>query len=193
MADEITIKDESKPFAQCPEGQHQAVCVDVVLLGEKVESFSGKPAKIANKLALVYQVDEVNPDTGKRFEISVEKTVSMFETAGLRKWLEAWRGKAYSEDEAKKKGVQPHKMVGINALLTVQSKVSGKGRTYSAAMNIAPLHKSMTAIAVNGYERAPFWTQRKEQYAKDAADFRRASQTSEEAPPADHEDDDLPF
>ena len=196
MADEITIRDDSKPYTPCPEGQHLAVCADVILLGDKVESYPGNPPKVVKKLALVYQVDEINPDTGKRFEISTEKTVSMNEKAGLRKWLEAWRGKAYSDQEAKEKGVQPHKMVGVNALLAVAHKTSGKGKLYANAMNIAPIHKSMTPIAVEGYERGEFWTKRKEEYAKQVADFLRAA-GQDGPPPSDYhpedEDDDLPF
>lgn len=202
MADVVTVKDESPAYTNCPEGVHVAVCVDVIDLGERVESFQGKPPKIVHKLALVYQADEINPDTGKRFELSVEKTVSFGEKAGLRKWLEAWRGKPYTAEQAKA-GVLLHKMEGAAGLITVAHQQSQQGRTYAKLTNISPLPKGTVAIKADGYARAEFWTKRREEYAAEVAKFRAAhvparvgTGSGDEPPPyvpPAEDGDDLPF
>jgi hypothetical protein len=196
--DVLTVKDTSTSFTPAPEGQHQAVAVDVIDLGERVEQFQSNPARIVHKVALVYQIDEENPETGKPFEIAVEKTVSFNSKAGLRKWVEAWRGKAYTEDEAKQQGAPLHKMVGVNGFIVIEHKVSKGGRTYGLASNIMPKPKNVPAISPDGYERADYWTKRKEEYAAGVATHRALQQTAasyDEMPAAlqDEDESDLPF
>lgn len=195
--DTVTVKDTSQSFTPAPEGQHLAVAVDVIDLGERVETYQGADPQLRHKVAIVYQIDETNPDTGKRFEIAVEKTASFHARSGLRKWVESWRGKAYSDEEAKTKGAPLHKMVGVNGLIVVEHRTSQKGRVYGLASNITPKPKSMNAIEPLDYERAEFWTKRKEEYATAAAAFKATVSQNGSAPPPSEpppdEDDDLPF
>jgi hypothetical protein len=107
MPDVITAVSTGTSFAPHPEGGFPMVCVDTIDLGEKVEQFPGSPAKIVHKCAVVFQSGEKNEE-GRLFDLSAEYTVSMYETAALRKLLEAWRGKAYTEEQAKQ-GVPVHK------------------------------------------------------------------------------------
>lgn len=88
MSDEITITYEKPKFPIHPAGVAIGVCVDVIDLGEKVEQYQNYPAKIVRKVAIVFQSEEVNPETGKPFELSVERTVSFGSKAALRKFLE---------------------------------------------------------------------------------------------------------
>lgn len=168
------------------------VCVDTIDLGEKVEQYPGSPAKIVHKCAVVFQSGERNEE-GRLHELSAEFTVSMYETAGLRKLLEAWRGRAYTEEEAKK-GVPVHKLVGQPALIQVTHKVSGKGRAYAKIGSIMPLPKGMTAPTLPKYERPDFWAERKAEYAEGVAKHRGTQYQDDDLPPPhDEADDDLPF
>lgn len=196
--DVVTVKDTSTSFTPAPEGQHQAVAVDVIDLGERIETFQGQPPRVVHKVAIVYQIDETNPDTGKPFEIAVEKTASFNAKAGLRKWVEAWRGKAYTEDEAKQQGAPLHRMVGVNCFLVIEHKVSKNGRTYGLASNIMPRPKNVPMMEPEGYERADYWTKRKEEYAASVSTHRALQQQApkgfEDFPEAlEPIDDDLPF
>jgi hypothetical protein len=162
--------------------------------------YQGAPAKAVPKIAIVYQIDEVNPETGKRYEVSVEKTLAFGPTAGLRKWLGNWRGKQYSDDEARNVGAPIHKLVGVNCLLTVEHKTSGKGRVYAIASNISPKPKAMTGnLAALDYTRGDYWEKRKEEYAASVAAHRAVQGNGggeyDHVPPHDdaHDDDDLPF
>lgn len=169
MADKITVRDSSKSgsFAPHPEGTFASVCVDVIDLGERVEKWQDEE-KLSYKIALVFDAGEKNPETGDSFLIHPEFTASMNERASLRAFLESWRGRGYTKDEAHT-GIPVDKLVGAKALITVEHKVSGAGRTYAKVRGVSPLPKVMPAPDVNGYKRPDFWAQRKEEYARAVA------------------------
>lgn len=195
MADQVTARDAGAKFLPHPEGQFAVSCVDVVNLGERVETYPGKPPRIVSKCALIFESGELNPETGERHTVSAEFTVSMSAKAGLRILLEAWRGKSYTDDQARA-GVPIHKLVGQPALLSVEHKVSGSGRTYAKIRTISPLPKGMEAPDGSGYTRAEFWDQRKTDYAEEVARFRSqtaAANHDDDFGNDDGGDDDLPF
>lgn len=178
---------EPHPIAQCV-----VACVDVIDLGEKVEQFEQNPAKIVHKAALVYQSEEVNAE-GKPYEVTTEFTVSMHERAGLRKLLSAWRGKPYSEEEALA-GAPLHKLVGVYGFASIIHKTSGAGRTYAKIDSLMPLPKRMEKFPLGEYERAPYWAERKAEYAAGVAKFRGVTTSFDEKPEAlEEESDDIPF
>jgi hypothetical protein len=182
----IAKADPGKTFAKAPEGQHQAVCVDVIDLGMHEESFGGKSKGLTHKCAIVFQIDEVNPETGKRFEIGKEFTVSMGEKANLRKFLGSWRGKSYTATEAEQ-GTPLHKLGGVNALIQIEHKQSTQNpdRTYANIISVSSLPKGMKPIAPLDYARDQFWI---DKIAKpDRPEF------SSNANSGIDEDDELPF
>lgn len=170
MADNITARGEPG-YTPAPEGQYQAVCADVIDLGERLEQFQGNTPKIVRKAAIVFQLSEINPDTDKPFEPSVEKTVAFGPSAGLRKFLSQWRGKAYTDAEAAA-GVPLAKLVGVNAILQIEHKVSASGRTYAKISNIMPPMPKMPKLTVKDYERSEHWLQRRADYAQEVQRFR---------------------
>lgn len=195
MADTLVAKGSDSKFKPHPEGQFVAQCVDAIDLGERVEEFAGKPKKLAHKCALVFRTGEKNAETGEYIDIGREFTVSMGEKANLRKFLESWRGKKYTPDQIEK-GVPLHKMAGNWALITVEQTTSGAGRVYAniaAAVGVPEMMRASLPTFPE-YKRPDFWTQRKEDYAKEASSFRAVSA----APPSDDDngpmdDSDLPF
>lgn len=194
MSDQMMVKNEGGAgFAPAPEGSCIGVCVDVIDLGEKVERYQNNPPKVVPKVAIVFQTADENPDTGKPFDVSVEKTVSFHEHAGLRDFLTRWRGKAYTDAEAAQ-GIPLHKLEGVNAMLIIEHKVSGAGRTYAKIGNIAPAARGSTKVVARNYERAAYWAQRKADYAA-AVQAHRATQPAAPlaAAMAGTETDDLPF
>jgi hypothetical protein len=199
MPDQLTVKDEGKSFTPCPEGSQHAVCVDVIDLGETMESFQGNAAEKKHKVALVFQTDEENADTGKRYEPSVEFTVSFGPKANLRKFVGNWRGKPYSDEEARESGAPLHKLVGVNAILNIQHKTSGAGRLYAIIASVAPPMKNMAKIVPHHYERSEHWAKRKEEYAGKVREHERLTSpvgevpNFDDPPPQFDGPDDLPF
>lgn len=201
--DTITVADEGQRFTPHPEGQFAAVCVDVIDLGRVVKSYPGSKSYVAKELALVFWTGEVNEE-GEPHEVSAKMTVSMGSKANLRAFLEAWRGKSYTDDEAKA-GVPLHKLVGHAALLSVEHKTSAKGRTYAKIKAVSPLPKAMPKPDLPEYTRPPFWLEVMEANAAAVNVFLRTDdQPKAKTKPVDTdfddfpealdaEDDDLPF
>lgn len=189
MADRKNVKDEAKEFPQHPEGPVAAVCVDVVDLGLRPESFQGQPAVAKDKTALVFRTAETRED-GKPWELSIELTTSLGKKSNMRRLLEAWRGKPYTDEETKKQGIPLDKLAGVPALLTVSHQVSAKGNTYAKIMAVGPLPKAMAALtpSTSGYERQEFWAKKQAQYR---AEF-EAHAAKQPSGKADADFDDFP-
>jgi hypothetical protein len=198
MADTLVAKGSDAKFKPHSGGQFVALCVDAIDLGERVEKYQDQPEKLAHKCALVFRTGEKNPDTGDLIDVQREFTLSMHAKAGLRIFLEQWRGKAYTDDQITQ-GVPLHKLTGQYALLTIAQKQSGNGRTYANITACVGVPQAMrgTLPSFPAYERADYWQTRKDEYAKAARTFRAAAA----APPADDDwdqsqssdEEDLPF
>jgi hypothetical protein len=211
MPDSITVKMDQaqKSFTPCPAGSHHAVCVDVIDLGWTADQYKDQPIRVVRKAALVFQTDEENAETGKRYEPSVEFTIGQeFEdgrqvaTFGprskLRQFLTSWRGKEYGDAEAAE-GAPLHKTVGVNAVLGILQRTSvASGRTYAVIDTVSPTLKTLPKLVPHNYERSEHWEKRKAEYAEKLAAY-RATHTGgavpnfEEPPPGLEPDDDLPF
>jgi hypothetical protein len=198
VSDAITAKGSDKKFTPHSEGQFVGVCVDTIDLGDSVEMFAGQPAKLAHKCAIVFRTGERNESTGEYIDIGREFTVSMNEKANLRKFLEQWRGKAYTAEEVEE-GVPLHKLTGQPALLTISHKTSGAGRTYANVTACVGVPKQMAAGIgkYEDYDRADYWDEKKKAYADAARKYRAdsAPASAEEFDDSQAFDDssDLPF
>lgn len=213
MPDQITVKmdpNSNKTYPLPPAGSQHSVCVDVIDLGWAVDQYQDQPIRVIHKVALVFQTDEQNLDTGKRFEPSIEFTVEQeFEdghivtTFGprskLRQFLAKWRAKDYSDDEAKV-GAPLHKLVGVNAMLNILHKQSkaNPDRTYAVIEGATGIPKALPKIQPADYTRSEHWEKRKAEYAEKLAAY-RATHTGgaipnfDDPPPQLDTDDDLPF
>lgn len=167
MADEVTARateNESK-FKPHPEGTFGAVCVDVIDLGLKVDSWQGQ-TKIQPKCVLVFASGKLNPGTNDPYDVSLEFTLSMSDKSNLRRFLESWRGKKYTEEQAKA-GVPLHKLEGKSGLITVEHHDSKSGRTYGKILTISPLPEGYPAPTVPPYTRSKFWADHKAAYLEE--------------------------
>lgn len=195
MADEITATGSSVKFTPHPEGQFAARCVDTIALGEKVEQWGDFPEKLVTKVALVFRTGEKNADD-HYIDLSAEFTLSMGDKANLRKFLEQWRGKPYTEEQVEA-GVPLHKLLNQNALVSVAHKRSRRERTYAVINAIMPLPKAMPPVAESLYDRADYWEERKKEYAKGVQDYKRSvtpvSDDFSDFPEGQDDDSDMPF
>ncbi len=99
----LTAKETVNNIAPVPEGVYTAVCYSVVDAGHQ---YSEKFDKVARKVVLTWEIPELSIDIerdGKKLNlpraISKRYTVSLADKAILRKDLEAWRGRAFTEKE----------------------------------------------------------------------------------------------
>lgn len=144
-----TAGGSGKKYAPPSEGVVQAVCVDIIDIGKVTSTFAGE-TKTQHKIQVVWQIDE-RRDDGKRFHVSKWYTLSFHKKANLRKDIEAWRGKAVTDDE-EQVGFELEDLKGWQCLLTLQHKASGEN-TYANVIGISPLMKNMAKMDVEPYER----------------------------------------
>ena len=192
----VRMPAKGADFEMPPTGAHIAVCYRVIDLGTQETTYLGQK-KLTHQILISWEMPDELMTDGRPFSIHKRYTYSSSPKANLRKDLESWRGKSYSDDQARE-GVPLHKLVGHHALISVEHKRSAKGRTYGNIKAIAPLPKAMHGPGVDGYKRAEFWAARKEQYAEEARKWAAQMLAKQDGPPLDEDqaqDDDgeMPF
>lgn len=134
-------------YSPAPEGLHQAVCCDVIDLGEVPGKFGTKPM-----VKIRWQLEEIDPKNKKRYSASKRYNNSLHEKATLRKDLETWRGKKFTEKELDKFDLE--KLIGVNCQLSISHNVKEDGEIYANVMTIVPINPKMKKITVSeDYER----------------------------------------
>jgi hypothetical protein len=166
----IIAESSGKTFEPIAAGSYVARCYSIVLLGTFEEDFQGTK-KVVQKVKITFEL----PTEMKVFDeakgeqpqiISIDFTLSMAEKANLRAFLTNWRGKAYTEEEAKK--VDISKMVGVPCQLSIIHRTSkSNGRTYATIASASMLMKGFEApkqinpsvlFNVNQFDKAVFET-----------------------------------
>ncbi len=142
----LIAKDNKTTFTPAPEGLHQAVCVDVIDLGLVKTQWGEK-----HKVELVWQLDQNNPETGKRFTVRKRYGLSLHSKAVLRMDLESWRGKKFSPQELE--GFDLEKLLGINGQVQVVHTLSDDGRIFGNVQAVVPIGKGMTKLRAEDYTR----------------------------------------
>jgi hypothetical protein len=144
----IIAKASGSNFVPAPAGAHAAVSVDVVDLGTLEVTYAGKTKK-QHKIEIVWQIAEDMED-GRPYRVKKRYTLSLHEKAGLRKDLESWRGRAFTDAELD--GFDVESVIGVPCLLNVIHNASG-GSVYANVSTIMRLPKGMTAPTQRDYVR----------------------------------------
>jgi hypothetical protein len=143
----IIVKAGSS-FTPAPAGTHAGVCVDVVDLGLVEVTFQGKTTK-RHKIALVWQIDQ-DMDDGKPFLVRRRYTSSLHPKSTLRRDLESWRGRAFTDKELE--GFDVENLLAVGCLINVIHE-QRNGSTFANVSSLMRLPKNMTAPTVRGYTR----------------------------------------
>lgn len=139
-------KPQSSDFQPCPAGNQLAVCARLVDLGTQETTYKGKP-KQQRKLFVEFQVPGERNAEGDPFTVSNRYTFSSHEKATLRKHLESWRGKRFTDDEIT--DFELRNILGKAACLTIVH-THHNGTTYADLTNVAGLPKGSTAPTLEG-------------------------------------------
>lgn len=200
-------------FTPVSEGLHPAVCWAVVDLGiqQKGGLYPGEAHQVYLGFEVLDQQIEFEKDGQKQvgpMRIGITLTNSLGEKAKLRKFLEKWRGRAFTEDELK--GFDLTTIAGHPCQILVTHAHKGD-RTYANVENILgwpkgtprpPAPESLLVHELGGPQslatlaRLPEWLQGKveERLANDWEEFNAKGKASASAQePADAFDDSIPF
>ena len=200
----MKIKDRARPALPPVEpGTYFAVCVYSIDLGEQAGKDRNGQTYYSNKVRLGFElVGETVEIDGKTEPRILGRTfpVSRAKNSGLRKFVESWRGKVFSDDEFG--DFDTNNLVGVPAQIGVILNDTGEYANINTVMQLpkgftapkatAPLIRyDMEPWSDAAFNALPEWAQeqikKSTQYQKahppkDTIDFTAAGQAS--APPA---------
>ena len=137
MPSTVSSKGESS-FDLVPPGTHYAVCTRVLNLGEQTTSWGSTPKHFIGfdipAIRCDWEKDGVKHE-GPAF-IGARYTSSLSPKAILRQHLEAWRGRAFTEEELA--GFDLFKLLGVSAMISVTHTEDGRYANISAIMGMPP-------------------------------------------------------
>lgn len=126
-----------------PSGTHVAICYSMVHIGTVEFEYMGEK-KHADKVRLSFELPhEIRKFGEDGFEaplsISKKYTNSLHEKSNLRKDLEMWRGKSFTEDELK--GFDISNLLGKACTLSVIHQTTKAGNDFAKIGGVASLTK----------------------------------------------------
>lgn len=126
-------------------GNYVARCVKMIHYGTITEDYLGT-TKTANKVQLTWELPTelkvFKEENGEQpYVLSKDFTLSMHEKASLRKWLEAWRGKNFTNAESEAFDIT--NLVGKACMLNVIHTTKGD-KTYANISGVSSMPKGLT-------------------------------------------------
>lgn len=197
-------------------GTYPARCISIVDLGEQTTNYNGEE-KTARKVRFAWELVGELDSRGRPFVVSKRYTLSLHEKAALRKDLENWRGKGFTEAELAAFDLEA--LIKAPAILTIQHRAVGD-KTYANVTAVARPMKGMTIPNAesdtllfslddpHNLDAVPAWLQNQINFPARAAPVNRVETTQRvETTPrsrpvavsvavatgADDMDDDIPF
>jgi hypothetical protein len=128
-------------FAPLAAGSHAARCFAVIDLGTQKTEYMGE-TKFGPRVRISWEVCGERMTDGRPMIISREYKASLHEKSQLRKDLEGWRGKSFTEAELA--GFEGKQLLGKTCLLSVMH-ATRDGKTYANVAAISGLPKGMEA------------------------------------------------
>ena len=140
-----TSSGSSQGFDPIEAGSYPARCYSMVQIGTNEEVILGL-SKDLHKVRITWELPTemkvFKEENGEQpMVISKEFTLSMHEKSTLRQFLESWRGKSFTEDEAKSFDITA--LLGKPCLLSISHKVAKNGNTYANISGVNLLPKGM--------------------------------------------------
>ena len=138
-----------KTFAPVEAGNYVARCYSMVHIGTISDEYKGEK-KEASKVRLTFELPTetkvFKEENGEQpYVVSKEFTLSLHEKASLRKFLESWRGKGFTEQEAAHFDVS--KLLGKPCMLNIIHKTKLDGNIRADISSVSPIPKGLSCPA----------------------------------------------
>ncbi len=197
MSITATTNSTKKNFEPIEAGSYPARCYSMIEMGTNQETYQGVD-KMVNKVRITWELptemqifkEERGPEPRV---ISKEFSLSMHEKANLRGFLESWRGKSFTDNEAKAFDVT--NLLGVPCLLSITHKTAANGNTYANISSVSLLPKGMECPEmINERQELSFDNFKKELFESLPDFIKEKIQTSQEYQSRNNEsNNDLPF
>lgn len=133
-------------YKRVPAGAHVGRCFSLIDLGTQLSS-GQYGEKMQHKIQIKWELfgeDEqgapLTSDDGSPMTISKSYTLSLSDKASLRKDLASWRGRDFTEEEAKAFDVT--KLLGAYCMVNVTTS-ENNGKTYTNVAGLTPLPSAL--------------------------------------------------
>ena len=136
-------------FKKVPQGVHMARCYSLIDLGTQL-THGQYGEKEQHKIRIAWELfgedDEGNPLTIERdgvvmpMTISKSYTLTLSEKSNLRKDLQSWRGRAFTDEEVK--GFDISKLLNVYCMINVTHSETN-GKTYANVNSITPIPSAL--------------------------------------------------
>ena len=142
----LTVSEtKSANFEMPPAGPVAGRCSRLIDLGSQESDYQGEK-KMQRKLLITWELAELRTD-GTPHIISRRFGLSLHEKAALRAFLQAWRGRPFTQEELDLFDLR--KLLNAPALLNIMH-TERAGKQYANIASISPLPKGMEAPALTG-------------------------------------------
>jgi hypothetical protein len=133
----IVSGENTKKFQIAPTGSHLARLYRIIDLGTHKSDYKGKISML-RKVKFFWELhgDDLKTEDGKPLIQTRNYTLSLGEKASLRKDLETWRGKSFTEDELR--GFDLSNLLDKWCMVTITHRESN-GDTYADAVSVTPV------------------------------------------------------
>ena len=143
----ILAKKPEVEFKKVEPGSYVARCFSMIEIGTIETEFKGQK-KMVHKVMLTWELpDELevfNQEKGlEPFAVSKTYTLSMHKDSNLRKDLEGWRGKGFTDKEAE--GFDITKLLGVPCMLSIihEPDKNDSAKSYVKVASISKLPKGL--------------------------------------------------
>lgn len=139
----IVTADHSHTHEPIEEGSYSGRCIWVIDLGTQESDYGPK-----HKVLIGWELPEVQRTFGERIEPAIVHrfyTASLSEKSNLRRDLELWRGRAFTDAELR--GLDLSKLIGVPALITITRRSTATGERRHTVAGIARPPKGLEVAA----------------------------------------------
>jgi len=141
----ILAENNGSNYEPMASGNYVARCYSMIEVGTVTDEFEGKK-KVSKKVRLSFEFPTeqkvFKEENGMQpFVLSKTYTLSMHEKASLRKDLESWRGKSFTEEEAKSFDITV--LIGKTCMINVIHKESRSGGLKAYISTISTMPKGL--------------------------------------------------
>jgi hypothetical protein len=149
-------KGTNKEFSLAPAGTHLARCYRLIDIGTRHSEYMGEPTT-KNEVVFGWELchETVDTEEGPKPAVcSKFYTNSLNEKANLRKDLEAWRGRPFTDDELK--AFDLNAVLGKPCLLTIVHQANAEGRKKAKVFAVTGVPKG-TVVPPQVNPSQSFW------------------------------------
>jgi hypothetical protein len=137
----MALYAKKQEFEQPPTGSSQGVLAFISDIGLQESSFEGNES-INHQAIFTFELAEQD-SKGNSFTISIFYNLLLGKKAKLRKDLESWHGRVFTEEDLEKLDLES--LIGKNALLNIGLSGTGKAKI----VGISPTIKGMADVKVS--------------------------------------------